>query len=77
MEYVPEEIKQFVGDKNIIANIYWVQANNSVMCGYFCIEFIDFMLAGKKLTDFARMSSPYDGKKNDDIILGYFKVEWN
>ena len=77
MEYVPEEIKQFVGDKNIIANIYWVQANNSVMCGYFCIEFIDFMLAGKKLTDFARMSSPYDRKKNDDIILGYFKVEWN
>ena len=77
MEYVPEEIKQFVGDKNIIANIYWVQANNSVMCGYFCIEFIDFMLAGKKQTDFARMSSPYDGKKNDDIILGYFKVEWN
>ena len=77
MEYVPEEIKQFVGDKNIIANIYWVQANNSVMCGYFCIEFVDFMLAGKKLTDFARMSSPYDWKKNDDIILGYFKVEWN
>ena len=77
VEYVPEEIKQFVGDKNIIANIYWVQANNSVMCGYFCIEFIDFMLAGKKLTDFTRMSSPYDLKKNDDIILSYFKDEWN
>ena len=77
VEYVPEEVKQFVGDKNIIANIYWVQANNSVMCGYFCIEFIDFMLAGKKLTDFTRMSSPYDLKKNDDIILSYFKDEWN
>ena len=47
VEHVPEEIKEFVGNKNIIANIFRVQANNSVMCGYFCIGFIDFMLAGK------------------------------
>ena len=47
VEHVPEEIKEFVGNKNIIANIFRVQANNSVMCGYFCIGFIDFMLTGK------------------------------
>ena len=52
VEHVPEEIKEFVGNKNIIANIFRVQTNNSIMCGYFCIGFIDFMLAGKKLTDF-------------------------
>ena len=51
VEHVPEEIKKFVGNKNIIANIFRVQANDSVKCGYFCIGFIDFMLAGKKLTD--------------------------
>ena len=51
VEHVPEEIKEFVGNKNIIANIFRVQANDSVMCGYFCIGFIDFMLAVKKLTD--------------------------
>ena len=51
VEHVPEEIKEFNGNKNIIANIFRVQANNSIMCGYFCIGFIDFMLAGKKLTD--------------------------
>ena len=73
VEYVPEEIKEFIGNKNIIANIFRVQANNSVMCGYFCIGFIDFMLAGKKLTDFMSMFSPYDFKKNDNIILSYFK----
>ena len=39
------------------------------MCGYFCIAFIDFMLAGKKLTDFKSMFSPYDFKKNGDIII--------
>ena len=45
------------------------------MCGYFCIGFIDFMLAGKKLTDFKKMFSPYDFKKSDDIILTYVKDE--
>ena len=63
VEHVPEEIKEFVGNKNIKANIFRVQANNSVMCGYFCIGFIDFMLAVKKLTDFTSFFSPYDFEK--------------
>ena len=75
VEHVPEEIKGFVGNKNIIVNIFREQANNSVMCGYFCIGFIDFMLAGKKLTDFTSLFSPYDFKKNNDIIFPYFKNE--
>ena len=75
VEHVPEEIKEFIGNKNIKANIFRVQANNSVMCGYFCIGFIDFMLAGKKLTDYTSLFSPYDFKKNDNIVLSYFKDE--
>ena len=75
VEHVPEEIKEFIGNKNIKANIFRVQTNNSVMCGYFGIGFIDFMLAGKKLTDFINLFSPYDFKKNDDKILTYFKDE--
>ena len=43
------------------------------MCGYFCIEFIDFMLAGKKSTDSTNLFTPYDFSKNDQIILSYFK----
>ena len=42
------------------------------MCGHFCIEFIDFMFVGKSLIDFTSLFSPYDFKKNDDIILSYF-----
>ena len=45
------------------------------MCGYFCIEFIDFMFPGKKLTDFTNLFSPYDFEKNDCIILTCFKDE--
>ena len=73
IEYIPEEIKKFIGNKNIKANIFRVQANNSVMSGYFCTGLIDFMLTGKKLTDYTNLFSPYDFDKNDSIILSYFK----
>ena len=33
------------------------------MHGYFCIGFIDFMLAGKKLTDYANLFSPHENRK--------------
>ena len=62
VEHIPEEIKEFIGNKNIKANIFRVQENNSIMCGYFCIGFIDFMFAGKKLTDYTNLFSPYDFK---------------
>ena len=75
VEHVPKEIKKFINNKNIIAKIFRIQANDSVMCGYFCIGFIDFMLADKKLTDYTNLFSPYDFKKNDSIILSYFKNE--
>ena len=55
-------------------NIFRIQAYDSIMCGYFCIRFIDFMLAGKKLTDYTNLFSPYNFKKNDNIILSYFNM---
>ena len=72
---VPEKIEEFIGNKNVKANIFRVQANDSVMCGYFCRGFIDFMLAGKKLTDYTNLYSPHDFKKKDSIILSYLKNE--
>ena len=52
-----------------------MQANNSIMCGSFCIEFINFMLSGETLIDYTSLFSPYDFKNNDTIILSYFKNE--
>ena len=77
VEYIPEEIKIFIRNKIIKANIFRVQANNSIMRRYFCIGFIDFKLAGKKLTDITSLFSPYDLENNEDIILSYFKDELN
>ena len=73
--HVPEEIKEFVENKHIKANIFRVQWNSSIMYGYFCTGFIDFMLAGKKLTGFTSLFCPYDCEKNDSITLSYFKDE--
>ena len=72
VEHIPKEIKTFISNKNIKTNIFRIQAYDSIMCGYFCIGFIDFMLARKTLTEYTNLFSPNNFKKNDDIILNYF-----
>ena len=73
VEHILKEIKAFITNKNIITNIFRIQAYDSIICGYFCIGFIDFMLVGKKFTDYTNLFSPRDFYKIDDIILNYFK----
>ena len=69
IEYIPKEIKKFIGNNNIKTNIFRMQAYNSVMYGYFCSGFIDFMLKGKSLTDFTNLLLSINFKHNDKIIL--------
>ena len=73
VEPVPKEIGKFIGHKNIKTNMFRIQLNDSIMCGYFCIGFIDFIFAGKTLIDFTSLFSPYDFEKNNNVILNYFK----
>ena len=76
VEHILEEIKKFIGNKNIKTNIFRLQAQDSIMCGYFCIGFIDFMFGGENLTDYTSLFSPYDFKKNDKIIIiKYFSLQ--
>ena len=72
VEHIPKETKTFINNKNIIANIFRIQAYDSVMFGYFCIGFINYMFMGKSLTDYTNLFSPNNFKMNDDIILNYF-----
>ena len=72
VEHIPKEIIKFINRKKIITNIDRIQAYDSIMCGYFCIGFINFMFNGKSLTDYANLFSPNDFNKNDDIIFKYF-----
>ena len=75
IENIPKEIKHAIGNKEIKTNIFRIQAYDSIMCGYFCIEFINYMLEGKNLLDYTNLFSPNDFKKNDQIIKIIFKNE--
>ena len=68
VEHIPKQIKIFIDKSIVIANIFKIQAYDSIMCVYFCIAFIDFMLATKTLTDFTNIFAPNIFKKNDYII---------
>ena len=80
VEHIPTEIRTFIGclsssalhNKNIRTNIFRIHAYDSIMCQYFCIGFINFMLAGKTLTEFTNLFSLNSFLKNGDMILNYF-----
>ena len=67
-----KHISYFTGNKNVITNIYRIQAYN-LMCGYFCVRFIDFILKSKSLLDYTNLFSPNDYEMNDKIILKYLQ----
>ena len=60
VERILKEITKFIGNKNIKANIFRIQAYDSIMCGYFWIRFIDSIHADKTLICHASLFLPYD-----------------
>ena len=58
VEYNPKEIKNYIGNKNITISIYRIQANDSIMCGYLCIGFIDFMFKDKSPLYYTNLVPP-------------------
>ena len=65
VEHVPKETEKFIVHKNIKTNIFRIQSNNSIMCGYFCTGFYDFTVADKILIDFTSLFCPYKFEKNN------------
>ena len=68
IEYIPQEVLNKIKYKSIPRNIFRIQDNESIMCGFYCVAFIKHMLAGKFLLDDTNLFSPNDYKKNDKII---------
>ena len=83
VEHIPKEINEFINSdmtkssslKRIKSNIFRIQAYDSIMCGYFCVKCINYMLKGKTLIDYTNLFSSNDFKKNDRIIKRIFKNE--
>ena len=64
-------------DENLKLEIDFIIKNNeSIMCGFYCISFIEYMLSGEILLDYTNLFSPNDYKKNDKIIYKYFKDKY-
>ena len=60
VEHIPKETKAFIKNRKFKTNIFRKQAYDSIMCGYFCIRFIDFMFKGKSLTEYTNLFSTND-----------------
>ena len=73
VEHIPKKIRKFIGNKDFVINIYSVQAYDSIMCQYFCIGFIDFMIKGKRLLEYTNLFSSNKYEKNDKKILKSFQ----
>ena len=71
VEYVPKEMKKFRGNTNILSNIYRIQTYDSIIFGFFCTGFVNFMLNNKSLIDFTSLFSTNDLKENYEKI--YFQ----
>ena len=72
IEYIPQGVLNKIKDKSITLNIFSIQGNESIMCGFHCIAFIEY--AGKTLLDYSNLFSPNDYKKNDKIIYQYLNI---
>ena len=44
------------------------------MCGFYCIAFIEYMLARKTLPDYTNLLSPNDYKNNEKITYKFLRV---
>ena len=83
VEHILKEFNKFINSdtskssslKRIKSNIFRIQAYDSIMCEYFCIEFINYMLKSNTLLDYTNLFFPNDFKKNDRVIKRIFKSE--
>ena len=75
IEYIPLEVLSKIRDKSITHKIFRIQDNESIICAFSCIGFIEYVLFGKILLGCTNLFSPNEYKKNDKVIYRYFKDE--
>ena len=67
--YIPQEVLKKIKDKSITHSIFQVQSDDFIMCGFYYIAFIEYMIAGKTLLDYTSLFAPndYQKKRLDNI----------
>ena len=77
IEYIPQEVLSKIKDASITHNICRIQDNESIMCGFYCITFTEYMLPGKALLGYTNLFSLNNYKKNGKTIYKYFKDKYS
>ena len=77
MEYILQEVISKIKDKSISYNIFRIHSDDSVICGFHCIAFIEYIIERKTLSDYTNLFSSNDYKTNGKIIHKYFKEEYD
>ena len=65
---IPRDVLNKIKDKSVTHNIFRIQDNEYITCGFYCISFIEFMLTGNILLGYTNLFSQNDYKKNNKII---------
>ena len=73
IEYIPQEVLNKLKDKSITHNLFRIQYDESIMCGFYFIAFIEYLLARKTLLDHTNLISLNGYKKNGKIYIKVFK----
>ena len=73
IEYIPQGLLNKIKDKWITHNIFRIQSNDSIRCGFYDIPFIEYLIAEKTWLDYTNLFSPNGYKNNYKTIYKYFK----
>ena len=76
VKYIPEQVLSKMKDKVIAHNIFRIRDDDSIICGFYCIAFIGYILVGKMLLDDTKLFFRNDNKKNDKIICKYIRDKY-
>ena len=76
VKYIPEEVLSKMKDKVIAHNIFRIRDDDSIICEFYCIAFIGYILVGKMLLDDTKLFFRNDNKKNDKIICKYIRDKY-
>ena len=67
IEYVLQEVSNKIKDKSITHDILRIQDKDSIICGFYCIPLIEYMLLGKAVLDYNNLFYPNEYEKNDKL----------
>ena len=67
IEYIAQEVLNKI--RSITQNIFRIEDDDAIMCKFYCIVFIGYMLAGNILLDYTNLLCPDYYKRNGKIIF--------